>query len=66
MKNKEELLRKIAEAVTVPMPHGTVYDDGFDDFLININTHTHTDSKAKTDKQENTVNASKNNCELAE
>lgn len=57
MKNKEELLREIADAATVPMPPGTVYDDGFDDFLININTH----SKTKADKRENTANVSKDN-----
>lgn len=59
MKNKEELLKEIAEAATAPMPPGTVHDDGFDDFLISINTRT--DSKAKADEQENTANASKDN-----
>ena len=37
MKDKEKLLKEITEAA--PMPPGTVYDDGFDDFLINVDAN---------------------------
>jgi hypothetical protein len=60
VKDIEKLLREITETATAPMPPGTVYDDGFDDFLININTSAN--SKTKVDEQENTANVSKNNC----
>ena len=39
MKDKEKLLKEITEAAAASMPHGTVYDDGFDDFLINADAN---------------------------
>ena len=49
MKNKETLLKEITEAAAAPLPQGTVYDDGFDDFLINADSNI---KAAKTSKDE--------------
>lgn len=45
----EKLLREITEAAAAPMPPGTVYDDGFDDFLINADLNMKT---ARVNKDE--------------